>query len=149
VPSTPVDTCSLLTSAEIEAVLGEPVKERQPVTQAGGGLLTSQCFFGTSSARSVSLTLTRANAAGGSALTPRKYWRQQFHPAAHDKDRDRQARPIRGIGEEPYWMGTRFAGALYVLRGDAFLRISLGGIRDEQARIASSKALALAAMKRL
>jgi len=37
----------------------------------------------------------------------------------------------------------------YALRGDLFLRISVGGIRDEQARIATAKAMALAALKRL
>jgi len=56
---------------------------------------------------------------------------------------------IAGVGEEAYWTGNRFAGALYVLRGDMFLRISVGGIRDQQARIATAKALALAALKRL
>jgi hypothetical protein len=147
--STPAEACTLLTSAEIEAVLGEPVKERKPGTQATGGLLTSQCFFGTSTARSVSLTVTRANAAGRSTQTPRAYWRQQFQSPEHEKERDTQARPIAGVGEEAYWTGNRFAGALYVLRGDTFLRISVGGIRDEQARIAAAKALALAALKRL
>jgi hypothetical protein len=53
--STPVDACALITNAEIEAALGESVKERRPGTQATGGLQTTQCFFGTSSARSVSL----------------------------------------------------------------------------------------------
>ena len=147
--STPADACALLTSAEVEAVLGESVKERKPGTRATGGLLTSQCFFGTSTARSVSLTVTRANAAGRSALTPREYWRRQFHRPEQENERDTRARPIAGVGEEAYWTGNRFAGALYVLRGDAFLRISVGGIQDEEARIAAAKALARAAVKRL
>jgi len=96
----------------------------------------------------VSLMVTRANAAGGSTLTPREYWRQQFHPHEPEKERDTRARPIAAVGEEAYWTGNRFAGALYVLCGDTFLRVSVGGIRDEQARIATSKALALAAVKR-
>ena len=97
--------------------------------------LTSQCVFGTSTARSVSLTVTRANPAGGSTLSPRAYWRQQFHRDEHEKERDTEARLIAGVGEEAYWTGNRFAGALYALRGDMFLRISVGGIRDEQARV--------------
>jgi hypothetical protein len=147
--SAPAEACALLTNADIEAVLGEPVKERKPGTQATGGLLTSQCFFGTSTARSVSLAVTGANAVGRSTLTPREYWRRQFHPHEPEKERDTQARPIAGVGEEAYWTGNRFAGALYVLRGDAFLRVSVGGIRDEEARIAAAKALALAALKHL
>jgi hypothetical protein len=147
--SAPAEACALLTNVDIEAVLGEPVKERKPGTQATGGLLTSQCFFGTSTARSVSLTVTRANAVGRSTVTPREYWRRQFHPHEPEKERDTQARPIAGVGEEAYWTGNRFAGALYVLRGDAFLRVSVGGIRDEEARIAAAKALAAAALKHL
>jgi hypothetical protein len=147
----PAEACALLTSAEIEASLGESVKERRPGTQATGQLATSQCYFGTSSARSVSLTLTRRNDSGHSTLTPREYWRRQFHASEQDKDAepDGRARPIAGVGEEAYWTGNRFAGALYVLKGEAFLRISVGGLRDEETRIATSKALALAALKRL
>jgi hypothetical protein len=146
-----MDACALLTNAEIEGVLGEPVTERKPGTPVTGTLMTSQCFFGTSTARSVSLTVTRANTAGRSTQTPREYWRQQFHRDDDDKERDTRARPIAGVGvgEEAYWTGNRFAGALYVLRGEAFLRISVGGMRDEQARIAAARALALAAVKRL
>jgi hypothetical protein len=95
------------------------------------------------------LTVTRTNAVGRSRLTPREYWRKQFHPAERDREPDRRGRPIPDVGEEAYWTGNRFAGALYVLRGETFLRISVGGIRDEQARIEASKALALAALKRL
>ncbi len=149
--SAPPEACGLLTSAEIEASLGEPVKERTSGAQAAGPLATSQCYFGTSSARSVSLTLTRRIDSGKSTLTPREYWRRQFQASEQDKDSEpeRRARPIAGVGEEAYWTGNRFAGALYVLKGEAFLRISVGGLRDEETRIATSKALALAALKRL
>jgi hypothetical protein len=148
--STAADACALLTSAEIESVLGESVKERRPGTQAAGGLLTAQCFFATSSARSVSLTLTRRNGAGRSDLTPREYWRRQFHGSEHarEPELESRARPISGVGEEAYWTGNRFAGALYVLKGETFLRISVGGLTDEEARIAASRALALAAVTR-
>src|SRR5213593_4345564 len=76
---------------------------RRQLAQATGGLLTSQCFFGTSTARSVSLTVTRANPAGGSTLSPRAYRRQQFHRDEHEKERDTEARLIAGVGEEAYW----------------------------------------------
>jgi hypothetical protein len=41
------------------------------------------------------------------------------------------------------------AGALYVLKGNTFLRISVGGIREEPVRIEKSKALARIAIKRM
>src|SRR5436309_15798607 len=79
--------------------------------------------------------VTRANPAGGSTLSPRAYWRQQFHRDEHEKERDTEARLIAGVGEEAYWTGNRVAGALYALRGDMLLRISVGRIRDEQAPV--------------
>ena len=39
--------------------------------------------------------------------------------------------------------------ALYVLKGTRFVRISVGGVRDETARLQRSKALARAAAKRM
>ncbi|HEX9224994.1 MAG TPA: hypothetical protein VF860_16815 [Candidatus Acidoferrales bacterium] len=58
-------------------------------------------------------------------------------------------RLIHGLGEEAYWVGNPVAGALYVLQGETFLRISVGGVRAESARIEESKTLARAVLKRL
>jgi hypothetical protein len=46
-------------------------------------------------------------------------------------------------------VGNSISGALYVLKGNSFLRISVGGVREESARMEKSKALAHAALKRL
>jgi hypothetical protein len=58
-------------------------------------------------------------------------------------------RSIPGIGEQAYWVGSPMVGALYVLKGNTFLRISVGGIREESARIEKSKSLARIALKRM
>jgi hypothetical protein len=168
-PKKNVEVCSLLTSAEIEAVLGEAAKQTKSSTQPGGGLLMSQCFFGMAdSAKSVSLAVATANPADNSKLTPRAFWRNQFHPGDQQEEKKeksragktgdrseaereeelRKARSIAGLGEEAYWVGNPILGALYVLQGDKFLRISVGGIRQEPERIEKSKALAQAALKR-
>ncbi len=169
-PKKSVEVCSLLTSAEIESVLGEAAKQAKSSTQPGGGMLMSQCFFGVaSSAKSVSLALATANPADKSKLTPRAFWRKQFHSGDQEKVKEEKsrsgktgdrseaeheeelskARSITGIGEEAYWVGNPILGALYVLQGDKFLRISVGGIRQEPERIEKSKALARMALKRL
>jgi len=73
-------------------------------------------------------------------------------PKKAEVDREeelRKPRPIDGLGEEAYWVGNPISGALYVLKGNSFLRISVGGVREESARIEKSKALARAALKRL
>lgn len=45
--------------------------------------------------------------------------------------------------------GTCVAGALYVLRGNTFIRVSVGGITDEKERVEKSRQLAVAALGRL
>ena len=163
-----IDVCSLLTSAEIEAVQGEPVTQATPKPQPGGGMLLSQCLFHTKTfAKSVTLSLALPDPDKPSALTPRKFWQQQFHKAeskekekpAHKTSKKSESRQeeedlpkpqaIKGLGDEAYWVSNPIAGALYVLQGDAFIRISIGGIREDAARIEKSKALANDALKRL
>jgi len=166
-----VDVCALLTSAEIKAVQGEPVKETKPSVQPSSSFLMSQCFFRTASFdKSVSLVLFTPDPAKPSAPGPREYWQKQFHPPEQaEKEKDEPAagqakapkkteeegerqlhkpRPIDRLGKEAYWVGNPITGALYVLRGDTFLRISVGGVREESARIEKSKALARAVVKR-
>jgi len=161
-----LDACSLLTGAEVEAVQGERVEDIKSSMQSSGGLSLSQCLFHTSIfAKSVNLTLAVPDQSGHSALTPRELWRKQFQPGKPEKERrnrkkdlkGREAEPdkempprrISGLGEEAFWTGNPVTGALYVLQGERFLRISIGGIGEESARIEKSTALARAAIKRL
>ena len=163
-----IDVCALLTSAEMEAVQGEPVKETKPSVQPSGGFVMLQCFYRTTtSAKSVSLALGAPDPAKPSALTPREFWGKQFHPPEpvkegkpvagkapkksepEDEKEVGKPRAIAGLGEEAYWVGNPISGALYVLKGNSFLRISVGGVREESARMEKSKALARAALKRL
>jgi hypothetical protein len=48
-----------------------------------------------------------------------------------------------------FWASNRFGGVLYVLKGDAFISISLGGTDKEEAKLEKSKALAQKALPRL
>src|SRR5262249_54103260 len=98
---------------------------------------------------------------------PRDYWRKRFHAGARptsgepgasgkqkadrgqeDSDASRP-RVISDLGNEAFWVGGRVTGALYVLRANSFIRISVGGVPDEPKRIERSVALARAALKRL
>lgn len=56
---------------------------------------------------------------------------------------------IAGVGDEAFWTGSRVGGALYVLKGSTYLRVSVGGAGDQQSKINKSKALARLALKRL
>jgi hypothetical protein len=162
------DACALLADADVRTVLGATVKERQPGTQEARGLLLSQCYVGTGTPRSVSIAVAGDTTSGGKTVTPRAFWREQFHGrdehASDRQDEKREAarkgekreqelvtdaRPIGGLGDEAFWSGTRVAGALYVLRGNTFIRVSVGGISDEKTRIEKSRRLAVTALARL
>jgi len=163
------DACTLLTRAEIEAVQGEPVSETKTSVQSNGEMLITECLFHTAtSTKSVSVALaTPTSAKASTALTPRKFWQKQFHAPEMEEDEIRAAgtrgrkpgpqgedeaskpRQIEGLGEEAYWVGTPIAGALYVLQARNFVRISVGGVREESVRIEKSKSLARAVVKRL
>jgi hypothetical protein len=159
------DACTLLTSAEIEAVQGEPVKETKASVQPNGEMLVSECLFRTTKfAKSVSLALATRSSTKPSALAPRQFWQKQFHVRDMEEDEihaagqgtkkpkpedEAEARPrrIEGLGEEAYWVGNPITGALYVLQGDNFVRISIGGVGEESVRIEKSKVLARAVVK--
>jgi hypothetical protein len=159
------DPCKLLTSAEIRAVQGDAVQETKPSTQPSGGLIMSQCLFRTANpSKSVSLSIASA-----ASVSPRAFWHKQFQSAnatseekehkktaAEDKqgkheEEEESTRPrvIKGLGEQAYWVGSPMVGTLYVLKGNTFLRISVGGVREESVRIEKSIALAPLALKRL
>ena len=145
------DACALLADGDVRAVLGVTVKERRPGAQQAHGVLLSQCYLGTGTARSVSIAVAGNTVSGGKTVTPRAFWRDQFHRRDERRERgdETEARRISGVGDEAFWSGTRVAGALYVLRGNTFIRVSVGGISDEQERIEKSRRLAVAALARL
>ena len=55
---------------------------------------------------------------------------------------------MNGIGDEAYAVGNAKMGALYVLKGDKFLRISIGGSHSQPERIKKMKTLAQYVIKR-
>jgi hypothetical protein len=164
-----IDACALLTSKEIESVQGEALKETKLTGQPTGGFSMSQCFFSLPTfTNSVSL-LVAQKGEGAGANDPKDYWRSTFHKdkgKENDKDRARAGdrdqkkaeaeeeegpppQKIAGVGDEAYWVGSRVGGALYVLKGNAYLRISIGGPSDQASKIQKSKALAQKALTRL
>ena len=151
-----IDACALLTSKEIESVQGEPMKESKPSGKSAGGFSISQCYFTLpTSSNSISLTVTQ-KADGPDARDPKQYWNEIFH-RDNDKDKGREgerekaAAPekIAGLGDEAFWSGNRVGGALYVLKGNSYFRISIGGPGDQASKIKKSKDLAEMVLKRL
>ena len=160
-----VDACALLSSKEIESVQGEAIKETKLTGQSTGGFSVSQCFF-TLPNFTNSISLLVAQKGGGSgANDPKECWRDTFHEdKAREKSKGRDKKKgeeeeeegggvapqkIPGVGDEAYWTRSRVGGALYVLKGDAYIRISIGGAADQATKIKRSKVLAQKALARL
>jgi len=170
-----VDACALLNSKEIETVQSEAVKETKLSGQVGGGLQISQCFFTLPTfSNSISL-LVAQKGDGADARDPKDFWRETFQKdSAEEKERERERdkknrdkdkkagarggeeeeestppQKVAGVGDDAFWIGSRVGGALYVLKGNAYLRISIGGSGDQTNKIKKSKTLAQKAIARL
>lgn len=150
-----IDACALLTGKEIESIQGEPSKDTRASGNLVGGLAISQCYFMLpTSANSISLTVTQKG--GGPDLRdPKEQWKEMFHREKVEKkeseEGEKKIEPekIAGLGDEAFWMGTRVGGELYALKGDSYIRISVGGAGDPSTKLNKTKALAEMVLKRL
>ena len=148
--------CALLTKEETEAVQGEPFKTTKASQRSSMGLTFAQCYFELpTTVNSIVVTVTQRTE-GADGRDPKQNWQEIFHneKAAEKKDKEegkegKGPEKIEGVGDEAFWTGTRVGGALYVLKGNAFLRISIGGAGDRTEKIEKSKALAQKILKRL
>ena len=161
-----IDACKLLTGEEIKSVQRDTLKDTKLTAPSGGPFIISQCFYATNNfVNSVSLRVTQQGSNTG-AQNIREFWKQRFlSEDRHDKERERErdnkakaseeeeegAPPerVNGVGEEAYSVGTAKFGALYVLKGNKILRISVGGARTQPERIEKMKTLARYAINRL
>ena len=151
-PEVKFDACTLLTKEEIQAVQGEAFTETKPSHKSSAGLSVAQCYFQLPMAsNSIVITVTR-KAEGG--RDPSESWKELFHsekPREKEEGEEEKKGPlvVEGLGDEAFWTGTRVGGALYVLKGNSYLRISVGGAGDQAQKIEKSKTLAESALKRL
>ena len=164
------DACGLITSAEVQAVEGSPVKDTKPSQQSDGKFRYSQCFYTTEVFNmSVSLALTERDLASDSARDPREFWKDAFgryeetqkeitdeerekKQSLNEEEEEARARPpkkIEGLGDSAWWTAGRVGGAIYVLKNNAFIRVSVGGTGKEEEQMERAKKLAAKALSRL
>jgi hypothetical protein len=161
-----IEVCALITTQEIEATQGSPIKETKSSTRSDAAFRVSQCFYTASEfSKSVSLAVMQRDPGRPASRSPKDFWKERFGRYSGDRkesdkvkketerkeEREKSVPPkkIDGIGDEAFWAGNRFGGILYVLKGDAFISVSLGGTDDEESKIKKSKALAEKALQRL
>ena len=165
-PPKPRDVCGLITVDEIQTIQGSPMRESKNSARADGGFRVSQCFYtATEFSKSVNLAVVERDPDHPGKRSARDFWKEKFDrysgQSKEDDERDKTSerkeekeesvRPkkIDGIGEQAFWVSNRFGGVLYVLKGDVFMSIGLGGTDDEETKLNKSKVLAQKALQRL
>jgi len=169
-----IPACTLITIDEVGAIQGATITDAKNSAGVSGGMLMSQCYYSSKEPNmSVSLAVTQPDPRSPTAPSAREQWEQTFGrfdkeqaevkeeegksevkegPKGAGREAEEKVRPpkeIEGVGEKAFWSGNRFGGALYVLRGDVFIRISVGGPDNEETKIEKSKRLAEKALGRL
>jgi hypothetical protein len=170
-----IDVCSLLTSDELKAVQGEAYQQAQRSDRWEGEFIVAQCYYAMpTTVNSVVINVTTAQDEAG-ARSPKVLWEQAFGGAKEEKDREgksererekeggkeprdrgeeaeaKEARPQRviGLGDAAFWVASPVGGALYVLKNDMFVRVSVGGSGDQKTKVNKSKTLAQNILKKL
>jgi hypothetical protein len=148
-----IDACTLLTKQEIETLQGSQITDTKRSENPGGDFQISQCFYTAAEFnKSVNLAIAQTNPTNPQSRTPRQFWQETFGRAGEknekreeeeeEKERRTPPKKIEGVGDDAYWAPNRFGGVLYVLKGDSFISISVGGTDNEQTKIDKCKALA-------
>jgi hypothetical protein len=144
-----IDACSLLTREEIESIQGEGFQSATPSGQNEGELASAQCFFALPNpANSISLHVVWKGKPGGQDA--KQAWAIMFSPEklqvreTSSGKKKLPPRRITDLGDQAFWTST-----LYVLKGNQYFRLSVGGADDEETKIRKSSDLARLVLQRL
>ena len=163
-----IDACALITNEEAKAIQGSPIKDLKSSEQADGSFRIAQCFYTAEPFHnSVSLAVTQGDPASANPRNAKDFWKETFgrldggakeeegdekkKESLREQEEEKGTPPkkIDGIGDSAYWTANRMGGALYVLKNNVFVRVSVGGPDTEEVKIKRSKALAEKALSRL
>src|SRR5881275_1751897 len=139
------DACSLLSKEDVESVQKLPVNEMKSSEHLDGTFRISQCLYTAAEfSKSVNLALIQRDPNQHGARSPKDFWKEKFDPYENEEPRTNThneneegpaPKKIVGLGEEAYWVANRFGGILYVLKGDAFISVGLGGTDDDATKL--------------
>ena len=141
------NACQVLSSRDVAAVQGARPKSTKLKETGTRDLQVSQCFYALPRlSDSVSVDVMRGNT--------RAFWKKHFpdEQLASTKPRhEREAHAVRvaGVGDNAVWSGNGLAGALYVMKGETIVRVSVGGAAPQEQKIERAKKLAERALRRL
>jgi hypothetical protein len=156
-----LDACTLIDKSEIASTQGVEVQQTQPTTQLRADLNISQCYYTAispdgSSNLSVFLQVIQRNPQSARHNALREFWEEKIARARTEKrtderDEEEAINPplhVSGVGDEAFWLGNSRGGALFVLKKNRLVRVSVGDA-DAKVQIEKSKTLARKALARL
>lgn len=152
-PTKTVDPCTLLTREEVEAVQKSKVTDTKSSERLDGAFRVAQCFYTTAEFnKSINVALMQNHPTNTKGRTAREFWRETFEEGGEKREKEGREeeeegertppKKVDGLGDDARWAANRFGGILYVLKGDAFISISIGGTDSEEVKIDKCKALA-------
>jgi hypothetical protein len=167
------DVCALITKQEIETIQRSRIKETKSSVRSDAGFRVSQCFYTAEDfTKSVSLAVTQRDPVSSGERSVKDFWNETFGRFTDERkesngdkaqnqglreqprrEREEKAfippKKIDGIGDDAFWSPSPVGGAIYVLKKDVFIRISIGGHDNEEDKLDKSKALARMAIDHL
>jgi hypothetical protein len=136
----PIDVSAIIPKAEAEEILGEPVRNPNPLNVNGKDGYYSKCnYYGTKAVRSLLLRVRQASEGSVDPVT-------EFDQVASSGGK---MKVIEGLGDK----AGMFNGApenglpanvimLYVVKGRSFITIGIGGMADEVVALEKAKQVA-------
>lgn len=136
-----IDACALISDEELEAITGARVESRKSNVNVSNGLRVAQCYVQMpTAADSVAFAIYQKAEVNGP--NPRSVWAQTYgrnfeqeqereEESGEESNREEKnfARPeeLPGLGEKAFAVPQRFGVTIYLLSGNNFLRLSIGG----------------------
>ena len=122
-----MDACSLITSAEAEAVMGQPVETINPYSELDTdyGETVFSCFY---LGNELSIMVSKVEL--GSAQAASEAMQQQLIKEQTDSE-DAIITEEPGLGEKAYWTTVENAGIFSFLKGRTVLVVGLVGISGD------------------
>ncbi len=137
---TPLDISKIINKAEAEKILGEPVRDPKPLNSSNADGYYSKCNY--YSSKSVRSLLVRVRQANPGSLNPQAEFDQVAASGGAMK-------PVEGLGDKAgMFNGSPQNGLpadvilLYVVKGNAFITVGLGGMKDEAAALKKAREVA-------
>jgi hypothetical protein len=141
-----IDLAGIIGKKEAESALGETVDDPRPRNEEGADGFYSRCnYYSQNPGRSLVLRVRQASAG---QLTPAKQLEELMAGSAKIK-------PLSGFGDKAALASEGGQNSnshllmLYVVKGNAFVTIGIGGLNDEKTALDKAKALARKILSKL